>query len=208
MTEQTIWAYVRVSTKDQNLARQLDAMQKLGICDERIIIDKASGKSFDRPGYQKLKKRLKPGDIIYIHSLDRLGRDFLKLLFEWLYISLELKVQIRILDMESLNSTDSMTDEDYFRCCLNLLLQAFIADQERKKNKIRQAEGIAAAKRRGKRFGRPEMPLPLRYHEVMQAFLEKKITGSKAAREIGMNAHTFYAKARKIKREAAEQADT
>ncbi|HDR4863382.1 TPA: recombinase family protein [Bacillus cereus] len=154
--------YIRVSAKDQNIERQLKKMKDLQIEDRFIFIDKESGKHFDRPSYQSMKKIIREGDLLYIDSLDRLGRNYDGVITEWKYITRELKADIVVLDNDTLFDSRKFKDmgdmgklmEDQF-----LSLLSYVAEQERNKIKQRQAEGIAAAKSRGMKFGRPVVKL-------------------------------------------------
>jgi DNA invertase Pin-like site-specific DNA recombinase len=154
--------YIRVSAKDQNIERQLKKMKDLQIEDRFIFIDKESGKHFDRPNYQSMKKIIREGDLLHIDSLDRLGRNYDGVIAEWKHITRELKADIIILDNETLFDSRKFKDmgdmgklmEDQF-----LSLLSYVAEQERNKIKQRQAEGIAEAKRKGQKFGRPVVKL-------------------------------------------------
>ena len=193
------WGYVRVSTKGQHLRRQLDAMHEEGIDDAHVIIDKASGKNFNRAGYKKLLRLLKPKDILCIQSLDRLGRSYEEIPVEWNKLVREKKVSIRILDMNLLNSREGMTREEYFMANMMLMLTSFCADQERRKIRERQKQGIISAKKRGVKFGRHPLPEPDDFEEIVFRYKSKELTGAKAAKQCGMNVNTFYKKARKRK---------
>lgn len=194
-----IWGYVRVSTKGQNLRRQLDAMKKEGIDDKHIVIDKASGKNFERPGYKKLLKLLKPDDVLCIQSLDRLGRSYEEVPVEWNKLVRVKKVRIKILDMELLNSREGMSKEEFFMANLLLMLTSFNADRERDRIHERQEQGIASAKKAGVVFGRRPLPEPDNFEEVVELFKSRQITGVEAAKRCGLNKNTFYKKARKHK---------
>ncbi|MEB9844984.1 recombinase family protein [Bacillus cereus] len=154
--------YIRVSAKDQNIERQLKKMKDLQIEDRFIFIDKESGKNFERPSYQSMKKIIREGDLLHIDSLDRLGRNYDGVITEWKYITRELKADIVVLDNETLFDSRKFKDmgdmgklmEDQF-----LSLLSYVAEQERNKIKQRQAEGIAEAKRKGQKFGRPVIKL-------------------------------------------------
>ena len=153
------YAYIRVSSKDQNETRQLLSMKELNIKKENIFIDKQSGCNFNRPSYQKLLKRLKKGDILYIKSIDRLGRNYKEIISQWQYLTKQKKIDIVVLDMPLL---DTRTENDLLKCFIvDIVLQilSFVAENERNNIRSRQAEGIEAAKQRGVKFGRPSMPL-------------------------------------------------
>ncbi|MCR5813404.1 MAG: recombinase family protein [Desulfovibrio sp.] len=193
------WGYVRVSTKGQHLRRQLDAMYEEGIDDAHVIIDKASGKNFDRAGYRRLLRLLKPKDILCIQSLDRLGRSYEEVPVEWNRLVREKKVFIRILDMNLLNSREGMTKEEFFMANMMLMFTSFSADQEREKIHERQKQGIAAAKKRGVKFGRQPLSEPENFEEAVALYKSGELTGVEAAKQCGMNVNTFYKKARKRK---------
>ena len=148
---------MRVSAKDQNESRQLVAMEELSIPKRRIYADKQSGKDFNRPAYQRLMKKLRPGDVLYIHSIDRLGRNYDEIIDQWRYITKERRADIVILDMPLLDTRKK--DQDLtgaFIADLVLQILSYVAQTERENIRKRQAEGIAAAKQKGVRFGRPE----------------------------------------------------
>ncbi|MFC3882100.1 recombinase family protein [Bacillus songklensis] len=159
---ENIYGYMRVSTKEQNEQRKLQKMLEKGVEDRRIFVDKASGKNFDRPQYQLLRKILGKGDLVYIDALDRMGRNYDEVIAEWKHITRELKADIIVLENESLFDSRKFRDmgdmgrlmEDQF-----LSLLSYVADQERKKIRQRQAEGIAVAKSQGRHLGRPQVNL-------------------------------------------------
>lgn len=157
------YAYIRVSTKEQSIDRQLLALEPYQIKKKNIYCDYQSGKDFDRPAYQRMIKKLKPGDLLIVKSIDRLGRNYNDILVQWQYITKEIKADILVLDRELLD-TRQKTGNLTGTLIADLVLQifAYVAQTEREFINQRQAEGIAAAKRNGKRFGRPEMML---YHK-------------------------------------------
>ena len=154
------YGYVRVSTKDQNENRQLEAMKQLEILKKNIYVEKISGKDFDRPIYQKLVKKLRPDDLLYIKSIDRLGRNYEEILEQWRILTKEKKVDIVVLDMPLLDTRRGKDLIGTFLSDIVLQVLSFVAENERSNIKQRQAEGIAIAKARGVRFGRPPKPLP------------------------------------------------
>ena len=185
------YGYVRVSSKDQNQDRQMIAMRKLFIKEKNIFMDKQSGKDFDRPQYKKLVKKLKPDDLLYIKSIDRLGRNYDEILEQWRILTKEKRIDIVVLDMPLL---DTRRGKDLMGTVLSdIVLQvlSFVAENERTNIRSRQAEGIAAAKARGVRFGRPPKPLPENYHSAYQRWKSGTITGTAAAKECGMPLSTF-----------------
>lgn len=191
-----IYGYGRVSTKDQNENRQLDEFFKLGIKEKNIFIDKQSGKDFERPAYKKLLRKLKKDDLLIVKSIDRLGRNYHDILEEWKRITKELGADVRILDMPLLDTTKSKDLLGTLISDIVLQLLSFVAENERANIRQRQAEGIAAAKKRGVRFGRPECILPPNFFELRTKWEKKELSACKAAELANMNIRTFY---RKIK---------
>ena len=187
---------MRVSTKDQNEDRQLIAMEGLAIPEKDIYIDKQSGKDFERPQYKKLVRRLKKDDLLYIKSIDRLGRNYEEIQNQWRILTKEKGVDIVVLDMPLLDTRRGKDLVGTFLSDIVLQVLSFVAENERTNIRQRQAEGIAAAKARGVRFGRPPAPLPPNFHEVYQRWRSKKISVSQAAMECGMPRSTFFYKAR------------
>ena len=191
-----VYGYVRVSTAEQNVDRQVIAMRAKGIPDKRIYIDRASGKDFNRPRYRALSRRLKQGDTLYIHSLDRLGRNYAEVPAEWNRLSRNRGVTIKVLDMEMLDTDRALGRIETFLMQIVLMLMSFLAEDERLRIRRRQAEGIAAARARGVRFGRPAKPLPPNFDEVFALWRAKTISGREAARRCSMPPSTFYRKAK------------
>lgn len=185
------YSYVRVSSKDQNEARQLIALKMIGIPEKNIYIDKQSGKDFERPEYRKLLKKLKRDDLLYIHSIDRLGRNYADILEQWRVLTKDKGVDIVVLDMPLLDTRRGKDLMGTFLSDIVLQVLSFVAENERTNIRQRQAEGIAAAKARGKRFGRPPSALPENFHSVYQRWKSGKITGTAAAKECGMPLSTF-----------------
>ena len=185
------YGYVRVSTKDQNEDRQLIALHELGLSDKNIYVDKQSGKDFNRPQYQKLLRKLRPGDLLYIKSIDRLGRNYEEIQNQWRVLTKEKGVDICIVDMPILDTRRGKDLLGTFISDLVLQLLSFVAENERTNIKQRQAEGIATAKAKGVRFGRPPKPLPENFHSVYQQWKQGAITGTAAAKECGMPLSTF-----------------
>ena len=186
-----IYGYIRVSSRDQNENRQIDAMNQLQIPDKNIFIDKQSGKDFERPAYRKLFKRLKRDDILYIKSIDRLGRNYEEILNQWRVLTKEKGVDIVVMDMPMLDTRRGKDLMGTFLSDIVLQVLSFVAENERVNIKQRQAEGIAAAKARGLRLGRPPAPLPDNFHQVFQRWKNGKITGADAARACNMPLATF-----------------
>ena len=186
------YAYIRVSSKDQNEDRQILALKSYTIPKENYYIDKMSGKNFNRPAYQALLKQLRPGDILYIHSIDRLGRNYEEIIEQWKCLTKNVGVDLIVLDMPLLNTTLSKDLLGTFISDLVLQLLSFVAENERNMIKRRQAEGIEAAKLRGVRFGAPSIPKPDDLHEIFDGYQNKSITAKKAAKQLNISVSTFY----------------
>lgn len=187
------YGYIRVSAKDQNPERQFLAMQEQQIKQRNIYLDKMSGKSFARPQYLKLLKRLKKGDVIIVKSIDRLGRNYAEILEQWRKITKEIGADIQVIDMPLLNTNSSQDDlTGVFIADLVLQILAYVAETERAFIKQRQAEGIAAAKQRGIQFGCRKKDVPEEFQKYYQLWREEKVSLRKAAEELGMNYSTFY----------------
>ena len=185
------YGYIRVSSRDQNEDRQIDAMNQLKIVPKNIYIDKQSGKDFERPEYKKLFKRLKRDDVLYIKSIDRLGRNYEEIQNQWRTLTKEKGVDIVVMDMPLLDTRRGKDLMGTFLSDIVLQVLSFVAENERVNIRQRQAEGIAAAKARGIHLGRPPEPLPENFHQVYQKWKSGKITGTQAARECGMPLATF-----------------
>ncbi len=186
-----IYAYVRVSTREQNEDRQLIAMNELQVLQKNIFIDKQSGKDFDRPQYKKLLKKLRKDDLLYIKSIDRLGRNYNEIQEQWRVLTKEKGVDIVVLDMPLLDTRRGKDLMGTFLSDIVLQVLSFVAENERVNIRQRQAEGIAAAKAKGVRFGRTPKPLPENFHAVYQRWKHGEITGTAAAKECGMPLSTF-----------------
>ena len=185
------YGYIRVSTRDQNEDRQLIAMRELSIPEKNVFLDKQSGKDFERPQYKKLVKKLKPDDLLYIKSIDRLGRNYGEVLEQWRILTKEKGIDIVVMDMPLLDTRRGKDLMGTFLSDIVLQVLSFVAENERTNIRQRQAEGIAAAKARGVRFGRSPRPLPENYHSAYQRWKAGAITGTAAARECGMPLATF-----------------
>lgn len=187
----TIYGYVRVSTKDQNEDRQLIALKEMSISEKNIFVDKQSGKDFKRPMYKRMLRRLKKDDLLYIKSIDRLGRNYVEILEQWRILTKEKGIDIVVLDMPLLDTRRGKDLMGTFLSDIVLQVLSFVAENERTNIRQRQAEGIEAAKMRGVRFGRPPSPLPENFHEIYQRWKSGKITGLAAAKACGMPMSTF-----------------
>lgn len=187
------YGYIRVSAKDQNPERQLHAMEEEAIKQSNIYLDKMSGKNFSRPQYLRLLKRLKKGDVLIIKSIDRLGRNYEEILVQWRKITKEIGADIQVIDMPLLNTNSLRADlTGVFIADIVLQLLAYVAETERSFIKQRQAEGIAAAKKRGIHFGCKKRELPEDFDSVYLLWREQKLSCRKAAELLGMNHTTFY----------------
>ena len=187
-----IYGYARVSSKDQNEARQIIALSQFPVKKENIYIDKFSGKDFDRPKYSELIKILKEQDILVIKEIDRLGRNYEEILEQWRVITKEIKADIVVLDMPLLNTrTRKENLTGTFIADLVLQILSYVAETERQSIKQRQREGIEAAKKRGVKFGRPCIPIPEEFYDLKEKWLNKKITSREAATTINVSQDTF-----------------
>ena len=192
-----VYAYCRVSSPDQNEDRQIICMRELQVPEENIFIDKQSGKDFNRPQYKKMLRKVKQDDLIYIKSIDRLGRNYSEILEQWKIITKDKKADLYVIDMPILDTRREKNLLGTFISDLVLTLLSYVAENERAVIRQRQAEGIAAARARGVHFGRTPNPLPENFYEVYQRWKMKKITVTEAASECGMPISTFFGKARK-----------
>lgn len=197
--KQNIYGYIRVSSKDQNICRQILSMEPFNIPKRNLFIDKQSGSNFDRPSYKKLVKRLKQGDILYIKSIDRLGRNYNEILKQWRYLTKELKVNIVVLDMPLLDTGNENDLLMSFVSDIILQILSFVAENERNNIRSRQAEGIESAKKRGVKFGRPSKPLPENFDIIYKKWKMKELSIRQASRECNMPKSTFYYKATNYK---------
>ncbi len=193
-----IYGYVRVSTREQNEDRQLIALREVGVEDKFIYMDKQSGKDFNRPNYKKLLRKLKKDDLLYIKSIDRLGRNYEEILQQWRMLTKDKGVDIVVLDMPLLDTRRGKDLMGTFMSDIVLQVLSFVSENERTNIRQRQAEGIAAAKAKGVKFGRPPLPLPDNFYEIHRDWRTKKISLSEAAKACGMPAGTFYSKAKKF----------
>ena len=184
-----IYGYVRVSSKDQNEDRQMIAMREFGV--EKIFMDKQSGKDFNRPEYQKLVRKLKAGDVLVVHSLDRFGRNYDEIIEQWQQIVKEKDADIVVLDMPLLDTRNDKNLTGRLIADIVLQLLAYVAQTEREAIRKRQREGIDAAMARGVKFGRDSIPIPDEFFEVGQAYFRGKITQRTAAQKLNVACRTF-----------------
>ena len=186
------YAYIRVSIREQNEDRQVIAMREFGISDNFMVIDKQSGKDFNRPGYKRLMKKIKPGDTLVIKSIDRLGRNYDEILEQWRTITKEKCADIVVLDMPLLDTRSGRDLTGTLISDIVLQLLSYVAQTEREFIKQRQREGVAAAKARGVRFGRERIPVPDDFPEIVTVWVNGEIPVKEAARRCGMAEATFY----------------
>ena len=194
----SVYGYIRVSSKDQKEDRQQIALKEVGVNLQNIYVDKQSGKDFNRPQYKKMLRKLKKDDLLYIKSIDRLGRNYEEILQQWRVLTKEKGIDIVVLDMPLLDTRRGKDLMGTFLSDIVLQVLSFVAENERTNIKQRQAEGIAAAKSKGVKFGRPPLPLPDNFYEVHKAWRSKKLTLKEAANACNMPVGTFYGKARKF----------
>ena len=190
------YGYVRVSTQVQNEARQLDAMRAFGVPEENIVIEKQSGKDFRRPRYQRLIGALRQADVLVVKSIDRLGRNYTEILEQWSFITKERGAAIVVLDMPLLDTRQGRDLTGTLIADIVLQLLSYVAQTEREFLRQRQAEGIAAAKERGVRFGPKRIPMPEGFEELAEDWRRGAVTSRNAARELGISYQTFLRRAK------------
>ncbi len=201
--ENLIYGYIRVSTRDQNTDRQLIALKEYGIKPENILTDKMSGKDFNRPAYRRLLKRIHKGDCLVIKSIDRLGRNYKDIIKQWQHITKDIGADIKVLDMPILDTRQHKDLLGTFISDMVLQLLSYVAENERVNIKQRQAEGIAAAKERGVRFGRPTTYDVRQYAPIFARVKAKEISPKQAMAEIGCCQSTYYRIKNQLKHKAA-----
>lgn len=194
------YAYIRVSSKEQNEDRQRLAMLEFGVPESGIILDKQSGKDFERPGYKRLLKKLKPGDTLVIKSIDRLGRNYDEILEQWRLLTKEKEIAIVVLDMPLLDTRQGRDLTGVLIADIVLQLLSYVAETEREFIRQRQAEGIAAAKQRGVKFGRTPIERPPKFESLKIAWLNGEISARGAAKQLGICHVTFVNWAKKLTR--------
>lgn len=194
-----IYGYVRVSSTDQNEDRQLIALSEKNIPQRNIYIDKQSGKDFERPEYKRLVKRLKPGDLLYILSIDRLGRNYEEIQRQWRVLTKDIGIDICVIDMPLLDTRNGKDLMGTFIADLVLQILSFVAQSERENIKKRQAEGIAAAKAKGVKFGRPEKSVPDDFPRLIQEWEKNKLSFSELLKRCNMSEATFYRRLREYR---------
>ncbi|MBQ7266716.1 MAG: recombinase family protein [Firmicutes bacterium] len=197
--ENLIYGYIRVSTRDQNTDRQLIALKEYGIKPENILTDKMSGKDFNRPAYRRLLKRIHKGDCLVIKSIDRLGRNYKDIIKQWQHITKDIGADIKVLDMPILDTRQHKDLLGTFISDMVLQLLSYVAENERVNIKQRQAEGIASAKERGVRFGRPTTYDIQQYAPIFARVKAKELSPKQAMAEIGCCQSTYYRIQRQLK---------
>lgn len=198
MNKSEAYAYIRVSSQEQNEERQLVAMRQLNIQDKNMYIDKQSGKDFDRPNYNKMVNKMKPGDLLYILSIDRLGRNYEEIQNQWRVLTKEKNIDICVIDMPLLDTRNGKDLMGTFIADLVLQILSFVAQNERENIRKRQAQGIAAAKAKGVKFGRPEIPVPEDFVKIVGAWKKGKIPIGTALEQSKMSESTFYRRVREL----------
>ena len=199
MTNTKTYGYIRVSSRDQNEDRQLIALADAGVPGENIFLDKQSGKDFNRPRYQSMLRKLKKDDLLYIKSIDRLGRNYDEILQQWRMLTKEKGVDIAVLDMPLLDTRRGKDLMGTFLSDIVLQVLSFVAENERTNIRQRQAEGIAAAKARGVKFGRPAVVPPENFGEIVRAWEKRQISFREALERCGMSESTFYRRLREYR---------
>ncbi len=190
------YGYVRVSSSDQNEDRQMIALKQMGLKERCIFIDKQSGKDFLRPNYQKMLKRLRGGDLLYVLSIDRLGRNYKEIVEQWRILTKKIGIDICVLDMPLLDTRNGKDLMGTFIADLVLQILSFMAENERENIRKRQEQGIAAAKAKGVKFGRPQIPMPADFVKIITAWNDGSISAQEAACASNMSRATFYRKAK------------
>jgi len=193
-----MYGYVRVSSQDQNEDRQMIAMAEQGVPEAQIYMDKLSGKDFERPRYKALIRKLRPGDVLYIKSIDRLGRNYTEIIDQWRIITKEKQADVVVLEMPLLNTHVNRDLTGTLIADIVLQLLSYVAQSERENIRRRQAEGIAAAKARGVKFGRPPKKRPAEFANIRVAWANNKISAREAARTLGITHRTFLIWAREV----------
>lgn len=194
-----IYGYVRVSSADQNEDRQMIAMKETGVPAENVYVDKQSGKDFERPNYKRLVRRLREGDLLYILSIDRLGRNYEEIQNQWRILTKEKGIDIVVIDMPLLDTRQGKDLMGTFIADLVLQILSFVAQSEREKIKERQAQEIAAAKARGVRFGRPEKPVPENFPKLVSEWEKKRLPLQELLQKCDVSEATFYRRLRELR---------
>ena len=196
----TIYGYVRVSSTDQNEDRQMSAMQKKAVPPQNVFVDKLSGKDFKRPEYRRLVQKLKEGDLLYILSIDRLGRNYEEIQEQWRVLTKEKGIDVSVIDMPLLDTGQGKDLMGTFNADLVLQILSFVAQTECENIKKRQAEGIAAAKEKGVKFGRPEIAVPADFGQIVGKWEKRQLSFQEVLKRCGMSEATFYRRLREYRR--------
>lgn len=199
MKERTEYGYVRVFSMEQNEDRQMAALRNVGVSDKNIFIDKQSGKDFHRAGYEKMVSRLKQGDLLYILSIDRLGRNYVEIQEQWRIFTKKIGIDICVLDMPLLDTRNGKDLMGTFIADLVLQILSFVAENERENIRERQKQGILAARERGVRFGRPEVTVPDDFEEIVESWERKEIKMRQVLDQCHMSRSTFYRRLRELR---------
>lgn len=199
------YGYVRVSSIEQNEDRQMIALKKAGVSDRHIYIDKQSGKDFHRLNYEKMVSRLQEGDLLYILSIDRLGRDYVEIQNQWRILTKEIGIDICVIDMPLLDTCNGKDLMGTFIADLVLQILSFVAENERENIRKRQEQGIAAAKKRGVRFGRPESQVPDNFKSIVRAWEHGTIKMDEVLEKCQMSRSTFYRRLREMRIKQGEE---
>lgn len=189
--QKNVYGYIRVSSKDQNEDRQRIAMRDFGVPEKNIFLDKQSGKDFNRPAYRRLVRKLKTDDLLVVKSIDRLGRNYDEIIEQWRKITKERRADILVLDMSLLDTRQGKDLTGTLIADLVLQLLSYVAQTERDAIRRRQAEGIAAAKLRGVKFGRPPKEIPHEFNQLKEEWKNKRISSRNAAKKLGVSHDTF-----------------
>ena len=197
--EKKVVGYIRVSSMDQNEDRQMIELKKVGVKRENIYIDKQSGKDFNRPEYERMLKKLKKDDLLYVLSIDRLGRNYEEIQNQWRILTKKIGIDICVIDMPLLDTRNGKDLMGTFIADLVLQILSFVAQSERENIRKRQEQGIAAAKKRGVRFGRPEKTVPDDFDQIVKQWERKTITTDEALLRCNMSKSTFYRRLRERK---------
>ena len=195
-----VYGYVRVSSTDQNEDRQMIALKEKRVLEKNIFMDKQSGKNFERPQYKKLIRKLREGDLLYILSIDRLGRNYEEIQEQWRVVTKEIGTDICVIDMPLLDTRNGKDLMGTFIADLVLQILSFVAQNERENIRKRQAEGIAAAKARGVKFGRPELEVPIGFEKIIEKWEQKEISKKEILKQCNMSETTFYRKVKGYRR--------
>ena len=191
-----MYGYIRVSTREQKEDRQLAAMREFGVEERHVVVEKRSGKDFDRPRYQALVNRMDAGDVLVVKSIDRLGRNYDEILEQWRWLTKTREIAIVVLDMPLLDTRQGRDLTGVLVADIVLQLLSYVAQQEREFIRQRQAEGIAAAREKGVRFGRKRMPMPGEFEALAQQWWNGEVSGKQAAEQLGLSRRTFCRRAK------------